>query len=105
MAWQVPVGVDVGGEGETSADDSFNSKSLDTLFFYPTKNDYSEAVKSVQLQQYLRAANYPSVCKYTRSMLDAVVRALQYIMRSCRKAIDRIVCFQFMERKDCLNTC
>jgi hypothetical protein len=61
MAWQVPVGVDISGEGETSADDTFNVKSLDTLFFRPTKVDYTEAVKSTQLQEYLQEANYPSV--------------------------------------------
>jgi hypothetical protein len=88
MAWQIPVGADVGGEGETSADDTFNAKSLDTLFFYPTKNDYGKAVKSVQLQQYLQAANYPSVCKYTRSMLDAVMKALEHIRGPCGKTID-----------------
>lgn len=64
MAWQIPVGADISGEGETSADDTFNAKFLDTLFFYPTKADYAKAVKSTQLQEYLQGANYPSVCKY-----------------------------------------
>jgi len=61
MAWHVPIGADISGEGETSADDTFNAKSLDTLFFYPTKVDYAEALKSTQLQEYIQAANYPSV--------------------------------------------
>lgn len=63
MAWQMPIGADISGEGETSADDTFNAKSLDTIWIYPGKDDYTEAVKSTQLQQYLQAANYPSVCK------------------------------------------
>ena len=61
MAWHVPVGGDVSGEGETSADDTFNATSLDTLFFSPTKEDYVQAVKSAQLQEYLKPAEYPSV--------------------------------------------
>jgi hypothetical protein len=61
VAWQIPFGADVSGEGEISADDTFFAKSLDTLFFYPTKADYTEAVKSTQLQEYLRTANHPSV--------------------------------------------
>ena len=55
------MGGDVSGEGETSADDTFNATSLDTLFFSPTKEDYVQAVKSAQLQEYLKPAEYPSV--------------------------------------------
>ncbi len=47
--------------GERGDHDTYKFGSLDTLFFYPTKADYEEAVKSKGLTEYLEGSGYGPV--------------------------------------------
>ena len=47
--------------GERGDHDTYKFGSLDTLFFYPTKADYQEAVKSKGLTEYLEGSGYSPV--------------------------------------------
>ncbi|KAI8656520.1 hypothetical protein LRP88_11825 [Fusarium phalaenopsidis] len=56
-----PVGIDLSGGGETTNNDTYKFKQLDTVFVSPTLDDYKTAVAVPSLQEHLEYSGYKPV--------------------------------------------